>query len=544
MRIHRWLTLAVLSAGVSLGLSSSAIAQGTTTGAVTGAVTNERNALLEGAIVQVLNVTNGSRSSQVTRSNGRFFIQNLEVGRYSITVRMIGYAPETKNDIVVSLTQATPIDFVLKEQVVRLSTVLTEVAATTADFAATRQGAQTIITDTLVRRLPTLNRDVSDLIRNSPQVNVAQDGRISAAGQNNRFNNIQIDGVSLANRFGLGASPTVGAQVNGRALPLDAIKEFQVLISPYDVRQGNFTGALVNAVTQSGTNEFKGSAFVYYRDQQLGRDTAFLRTAPFVRRQLGFSLGGPIIKNRLRFFATVETSDNRAPSTGPFYDPASPTGLANSNAPSARITAAQIDSFTTRLTSVGIDAGDAFLTSNENPLLNTFARLDFQISENTRLVVRNIYNDQSAFDFSRSLGTFNFNDWTAGVVYKQPLGRRSDRALEQRAAEGLSMESARLAQLEHEILHQLDAAYKNLQAAESLLDLHRRRREAAAVQLDARRELYRENRAALRDQLDAEARYASAMLDEALAKVAYRRAVTDWNFARGAMTGDAVLVRQ
>jgi outer membrane protein TolC len=143
-----------------------------------------------------------------------------------------------------------------------------------------------------------------------------------------------------------------------------------------------------------------------------------------------------------------------------------------------------------------------------------------------------------------SLGTFNFNDWTAGVVYKQPLGRRSDRALEQRAAEGLSMESARLAQLEHEILHQLDAAYKNLQASESLLDLHRRRREAAAVQLDARRELYRENRAALRDQLDAEARYASAMLDEALAKVAYRRAVTDWNFARGAMTGDAVLVRR
>jgi outer membrane protein TolC len=143
-----------------------------------------------------------------------------------------------------------------------------------------------------------------------------------------------------------------------------------------------------------------------------------------------------------------------------------------------------------------------------------------------------------------SLGTFNFNDWTAGVVYKQPLGRRSDRALEQRAFEALSLESARLAQLEHEILHQLDAAYKNLQAAESLLDLHRKRREAAAVQLEARRDLYLENRAQLRDQLDAESRYASATLDEALAKVAYRRAVTDWNYARGAMTGDSVMVRQ
>ncbi len=408
MRNHRWLGHALVAAGLALGLSSPVRAQGTTTGAISGTVTNDKNAGLPNAQVQVVNVTNGARAGQLTRENGRFLIPNLEVGTYTVTVRLIGYGPETKKDIVVSLTQATRVDIVLKEQAVRLGTVETRVAATTSDFTATRQGAQTVLTDTLVRRLPTLNRDVSDLIRNSPQVNVAQDGRISAAGQNNRFNNIQIDGVSLANRFGLGASPTVGAQVGGRALPLDAIKEFQILVSPYDVRQGNFTGALVNAVTQSGTNEFKGSGFLYYRDQQMARDTAFLRTAPFVRRQMGFSLGGPIIKNKLRFFATVETSQNVAPSSGPFYDPTSPTGLVNSPVATARITTAQVDSFVNYLSSKGIAAGSGGLTSNENPLLNTFVRLDYQLSDRTRFVLRNIYNDQEAFDFSRSLGTFNF----------------------------------------------------------------------------------------------------------------------------------------
>ena len=408
MRIQRWLSLAVAVAVLAVASTTSLAAQGTTTGAVTGTVTDEKKAPVPNVSIEVVNRANGAKASQITRDNGRFFIPNLEVGTYAVTARRIGFAPQTRTDIVVSLTQATRLDFQLKEQATQLAAVRTEAVATTSDFSATRQGVQTILTDTLVRRLPTLNRDLTDLIRNSPQVNVSQDGRISAAGQNNRFNNIQIDGVSLANRFGLGASPTVGAQVGGRALPLDAIKEFQVLVSPYDVRQGNFTGALVNAVTQSGTNEFKGSAFVYYRDQQMGRDTAFLRTSPFVRRQLGASVGGPIIKDKLRFFATVETSQNVSPSSGPFFDPTTPTGIVNSTSATARISQAQVDSFVNYLSAKGISAGTGSLTSNVNPLLNTFVRLDYQLSGNTRVVLRNIYNDQEAYDFSRSLGTFNF----------------------------------------------------------------------------------------------------------------------------------------
>jgi len=141
-----------------------------------------------------------------------------------------------------------------------------------------------------------------------------------------------------------------------------------------------------------------------------------------------------------------------------------------------------------------------------------------------------------------TVGTAGYNDWTVGAVYKQPLGRRADNSFAQRAAATLSLESAKLRQLEHEILHQLDAACRNVAAAERLLSMHRRRREAAAVQLEARRELYLENRAQLRDELDAEVRYASAVLDESIARVNYQRALTDWNYARGAISGGDVVV--
>jgi outer membrane protein TolC len=144
----------------------------------------------------------------------------------------------------------------------------------------------------------------------------------------------------------------------------------------------------------------------------------------------------------------------------------------------------------------------------------------------------------------KNVGSGSYHDWTTGFVYRQPLGRRNDRALMARAESALAMETARLRQIEHEILHQLDAAFQHVQNKQQLLALHRRRREAAAIQLTARRELYFENRATLRDQLDAEVRYASALHDEALARVAYQRAVTEWNFARGAMSqGDFVPTR-
>lgn len=160
------------------------------------------------------------------------------------------------------------------------------------------------------------------------------------------------------------------------------------------------------------------------------------------------------------------------------------------------------------------------------------------------LAVRAIYSVSgldSQYDGAwSSLGSWDYNDWTAGVIYKRPFGRRADQSLAQRAQSVLSMETARLRQLEHEVTYQLAGALDDMQAAERLLALHRRRRDAAAVQLEARRELYFEGRASLRDQVDAEDRYTDAMIEEAAARVDYQRTITRWNFARGAI-GDASL---
>ena len=141
----------------------------------------------------------------------------------------------------------------------------------------------------------------------------------------------------------------------------------------------------------------------------------------------------------------------------------------------------------------------------------------------------------------QTLGTGAFNDVTAGVVYRQALGRRVDQANARRAALTVSREIARYREIEHVIMHELEGAYQDVLARQQLLEMHRRRREAARIQLEARKALYNERRATLLEQLDAESRFASAILDEGLAVVAYQHALVRWNFARGATLGDAVV---
>src|SRR5207253_575533 len=158
-------------------------AQGTTTGAITGTVTDEAGRPLEDVQIQVVNGQTGFTTGVLTRGGGRYLVQNLEVGPgYRLTARRIGYAPVTNENLRVSLGQATRFDIRLQVQATELNTVRVTAAAASSDFAPTRQGAQTIISDTLIRRIPTLNRDVTDLARLSPQVTTNTSGGPSAAG--------------------------------------------------------------------------------------------------------------------------------------------------------------------------------------------------------------------------------------------------------------------------------------------------------------------------------------------------------------------------
>ncbi len=319
MRMQRWLSLAVTAATLLTGVARQGAAQGLTTGAISGQIT-EGGRPLENVQVEVRNSSTGFRAGAITRSNGRYFVQGLQVGGpYVVTARLLGYSPVTRNDLSVTLGGNTVVDLVLTQAAAQLSTVAVVADPSGAEFSPSRQGVATVISDSLLRRSALLQRDYTDLVKLTPQVTRPQNGEgPSAGGVYNRFNNYTVDGVNQNDRFNLGGSSgTPGGAVNGRIMSIEAVKELQVLLSPTDVRYGNFAGMLINAVTKTGTNTFAGGATYGFRTPQMAADTTFIRQSDFKVKQYGFSLGGPIIKDRLHFFVAPEWQQRTDPATGP-----------------------------------------------------------------------------------------------------------------------------------------------------------------------------------------------------------------------------------
>lgn len=407
MRVNRWMMSAAV-AMLAVG-GRSAYAQGTTTGAVTGTVVDESGRPVEDAQVAIQNLSTGFRSGQLSRATGRYFVQGLEVGGpYTVTVRKIGFTPFTQQNVRVTLGQATRVDVTLQQQATTLAAVVIAAPASGADFAPTRQGAESVIGDSLIRRLPTLNRDVTDLATLSPQVTANTSGGPSAAGGFNRFNSYTIDGSNQNDRFNLNSTGgTPGGSTGGRIVPIDAVKEVQVLLSPTDVRFGNFVGLNVNAVTRSGTNTFTGGATYTFRNPDLAYDTTYIKTGNLRQQQYGFYLGGPIIRDRLHFFTATELQRRTAPNGGFSLSTATPT--------SAGIGQPQIDSVVAITQSqYGFNAGSAGVLQLETPLTNFMGRLDWQATGNTRVSFRQLVNTAEQVDFSRNLAQFNTNPSTQG----------------------------------------------------------------------------------------------------------------------------------
>jgi outer membrane receptor for ferrienterochelin and colicin len=363
-------------------------AQGITTGAIAGRVTTVGGEPLVGAQIVIRNRQTGFSAGTQTREDGRYRVQNLEPGGpYTVTARRIGMEPQTVENQLVPLSQTLTLDFKLAAQAARLSSV--EVVATTnaGEFAPTNTGTRTAISDTVLQRLPTTSRNLTDFVKITPQVSSTGPGA-SAGGMSNRMNNVQIDGATERDVFGLGSTGAPGAEVNAKSLSIEAVKELQVLLAPYDVRQGNFGGLLLNAITKSGTNDFHGSVFHAFRNQSYGADTAAVRGQPFNRSQTGFSLGGPIIRDKLHFFTANEWTTENTPVTGPYADqPAS----AAQKFPLQPDTLARFIDLMKALGSQ--DVGSAGSVNIPNPLANVFARLDWQINPVHRMVLRYNYAD-------------------------------------------------------------------------------------------------------------------------------------------------------
>ncbi len=399
---------AVALAAIGLGAAglSSLPAQGVTTAAVSGTVIDERSGQgIEAVQIQIVNRSTGVTTGVLTREGGQFFIQGLMVGGpYTITVRRVGYRPQSRDGIVLTLGQNLRLDFTLAPEAAQLAAVTVEAAsAETPLISPARKGVDTYVGDTALRRLPTLNRSFTDFVRLTPQVSVTGPGN-SAGGVNNRFNNIEIDGASENDLFGLGSTGQPGGQSNGKSISLEAVKEYQVILSPYDVRQGNFAGALINAVTKSGTNEFHGSAFGFYRNSDLAQNVPFVRTSNLSVKDYGASVGGPIVKNRMHFFVAAELVDRVQPASGPYL------GQSPTFSTPLPVDSATIVRFLDDIRSYGITPGSAGLVNNENPLRNLFARIDLALpSINSRLVARYNYGTANLDVFSRSASVFSLS---------------------------------------------------------------------------------------------------------------------------------------
>jgi Carboxypeptidase regulatory-like domain len=377
----------------------------TTTGGISGSVAGGDQGHLIGAQVQIHSTTTGFSRTVTTGSDGRYFITGLEIGTYDVTARRLGFAPDTKT-LKVELGQTARLDFLLAAQASQLSEILVT-GHTSADLISpTRMGAQTTLTDSALRRTPSLNRNFTDFVGASPQVSQKGPGN-SGGGQNNRFNAIQIDG-SLANDvFGLSSTLQPGGQASAKQISLEAVKEYQILLSPYDVRQGYFSGFMVNAVTKSGSNDLHGTGTFAVRNEKLERNVDYLRAAPFSQKQEGFWLGGPIIRDKVFFSIAPEFQQESAPASGPYIG--QPTGA---TVPPAA-TQAAVDSLVNILkTQYGFaDPGTSGLVNNTNPLSNMFARLDFiSLPHDSRLVTRYNYVKAQQDILSRSATRLNLSN--------------------------------------------------------------------------------------------------------------------------------------
>lgn len=387
---------AALAAAALIVLGAGAgHAQGVTTASVRGRVIDQAGSPVEGAAVLLTNTSTGLRYQATSRGEGWYGIENVAVGGpYTLEARLIGHRPASRTGIYLGLGQVFDADIVLERAAVELAGVTVLAEERDRVMSAEVQGTRSTISDSILRRLPTLDREFQDFVRLTPQVAERDEGGISAAGQNNRYNTIQIDGSTVNDRFGLGRTGLTGGQAGGRAVGLDAVKEYQVLLAPYDVRQGNFTGALINAVTKSGTNDWHGSAFYYFRNQSLVGEP--LSDTDFKQHQFGGSLGGPIVRDRAHFFVNVELRRRATPARGPY--------IGQAGTPKA--SQADVEAFNSALAGWSLPAsGTGTLITNENPLGNFLGRLDYRVGDRSRLVLRYIYNGAQDDNFSRSTGT-------------------------------------------------------------------------------------------------------------------------------------------
>lgn len=378
-----------------VGLIFSADAQ-VTTATMTGVIKEAKGAL-PGASVKATHIPTGTTYTVTTSANGRYTISNMRTGGpYTVEVTFIGYQSYKEENIVLKLGDNYVLNVQLNDGSAQQLAEIVVSAKSDKTFNSKHIGAGTNISKSQLEKLPSLSRSIQDFTRLTPQSN----GN-SFAGTNNRYNSISIDGAVNNDVFGLAPNGAPGGQAGTQPISLDAIQEIQVVLSPYDVTNGNFAGGGINAVTRSGTNKVEGSAYVFTRNENLtGKSIDGLKTkvAPFTNTTYGFRLGAPIIKNKLFFFVSAEKVKITQPTN---YNPGDAGAISLDEANTIA---------TTLQSRYGYDAGTIGQITNETKSDKIFARLDWNINANNQLTLRHQYIKASNNIGSRIAGTYRFGN--------------------------------------------------------------------------------------------------------------------------------------
>jgi len=400
---NRFITRFFLVAACALiALTPAAFAQ-VTTGSITGRVLAADGSALPGVTIEAVHTPTGTRYSDVTGGEGRFTIPNVRVGGpYRITAALEGFREAAADNVTVPLGGAADVPLTL--QLATITEAITVTATTDEIINPNRTGATSTVSTEEIETLPTVNRTLQDFARTNPYVNVdPQDlsaTRMTVAGKNNRYNSIQIDGAVNNDLFGLADTGTPGGQADALAVSLDAIQEIQVAVSPYDVRQGGFTGGGVNAITRSGTNEYAGSVFYSKRDPQfVGDGPNENPIAAFDSEQYGGRFGGRIIRDKLFFFVNGERSDRAEDDDYTAQNYRRPEDVQT------------VSDFLS--TQFGYDAGGLGSLAREKYSKNLFARVDWNVNASNQFTIRHSYVDAANDVISDRTGTrFRFPNST------------------------------------------------------------------------------------------------------------------------------------
>ncbi len=411
---------------ILLAFVGETYAQGVTKSSINGKVSDNTGAPLPGANVIAVHGPSGTKYGAITDFDGFYRIANMRTGGpYRITISYVGFQGFIKDGVFLQLGDSQNISTQLEEQANALEEVVIT-ATNNGVFDAGKTGTETTVSERQINSLPSVSRSVADFVRITPQAQVTEgdDGfSVSLAGQNNRYNALYIDGGVSNDVFGLAGSGTDGGQTGVNPFSIDAIETFQINIAPFDVRQSGFAGGAINAITRSGTNQIQGSAYAYFRNQDLaGKTPPGLvddgeereKLADFSANIYGARIGGPIIKDKLFYFVNYEKEERETPQ--PFL-------FSNYQGDSDLAAIQNLSNFLQ--TTYGYNPGGFDNNTRTLDSDKLTVRLDWNINDNNQLTLKHNYvkaeNLEARNSGTRDIGFINGSEFFESVKNETTL---------------------------------------------------------------------------------------------------------------------------